>query len=265
MGKSLAFKVVGAIMSAVATATGLALDIAEVAELQSNWWPLITSALFVFLIGWIIYDLYHQLQRIRNARPSIKFNNTEYIRVKIGTSKKRGGILSDSPTSGYFVSQDMVIDEILGGPCFLRALFANDPESSEGCDAHNVCAYIEYYDKRGSNIIVPSLEGRWAHTSQPGTNNYKPIETSEITMPANGKPRPLDIVMKYDEDEECYAHSNDTPSKAPSDFRDKDRVLGIGEYDLKVRIRGSNNVDETYWFHLVNQGKGKQVQLTTIS
>ena len=251
-------------ISAIASASGYALNITGTTSVQFKWWPLICLVIFVLLLGWAFYDLNHQLQKIRNARPSIKFKNTEFIRVKIATSK-RGGIFPDISTSGYFVSEDMVVDEILGEPCFLHALFANDPEQGKGSDAQNVCAEIEYYDKKRTNLIMPALEGRWAHTSQPGTKDYNPIETSEITLPANGKPRPLDIVMKYDEDEECYAHSNDTPSKAPSDFRDKDRMLGIGEYDLKVRIRGSNHVDETYWFRLINQGKGKQVELTQIA
>lgn len=212
-------------------------------------------------------EMREQLQEIQKAQPSIKFKIMELVKVKVGTFKNNKGksMFPDMNTGGYFVSEEMVIDKILREPYFLRALFANDPEPGKGSDAQNVCAEIEYYDKGKVKLIIPSFEGRWAHTSQPGTNNYKPVENNEITMPANGKPRPLDIVMKYDEDDECYAHSNDTPNKAPLDFRDRDRVLGIGEYDVKVRIRGSNHVDETYWFRLINQGKGKQVELTQIS
>ena len=208
-----------------------------------------------------------ELKQIKDARPLIVYKGKEIVRVRFSEITTNGHISSSifpNPKTGDYFARNDEHTEIVGEPVFLHALFANDPEPGKGSDAHNVRVEIEFYNAERTVLAIPQMAGRWAETDQPGTLDYKAITNDEITMSANGRPYKLDIVMKYDEDDECYGHNNETPSKAQSDFRDKDKKLGIGRYAVLIRVRGSNGLVEPFWFHLVNSGKGKPIEFTPI-
>jgi hypothetical protein len=71
MVKYLVVKVTSAIILALASATGYALDITQAANIGYKWWPFIALAFFVAIVIWIIADLYNVNSRLLNTKPEI--------------------------------------------------------------------------------------------------------------------------------------------------------------------------------------------------
>ena len=270
---------------------GFALDIAAVIGIvvwatrvnpSPPLWVIIIGSLGIlgvvisnFFISWGFMKernvIIRERERERNAEPHIKFKGFSIVRASIeanGSTLTSGQPIVDVfpkfKDGDYFAGtrekNPGEIHTLL--PRFYRILFANDPDKRQSAnEALDVRAEIKFYDATSKQPIFTEIEGRWSDTERPGTEGFKPISSNRVAMPPNGQPFLLDIVMKYDEDNECYAHNNESPHRTAGDFRDKERGLVAGEYDVEVWIRGSN-VDESFWFHLVNQGKDKQAVLT---
>lgn len=86
MVKYLVVKVGGALMLALASATGFALDITQVANIGFKWWPLIAFGVFMFLVIWVIRDLYRANKDLLEKRSIIKVearvqDNFAYLEV----------------------------------------------------------------------------------------------------------------------------------------------------------------------------------------
>lgn len=250
------------------------------------WWDGIGLALFVVLFIILSYKAFDQaceerdkereerqqdLQKRLDAKPHIRFKGFSVVRalIEVNGSTLTSGqpiveVFPKFKDGDYFAGTREKNPEQIHTllPRFYRILFANDPDKGQPANkALDVRAEIKFYDATSKQPIFTEIEGRWSDTERPGTEGFKPISSNRVVMPPNGQPFLLDIIMKYDEDEECYAHNNESPHRTAGDFRDRERVLVAGEYDVEVWIRGSN-VDESFWFHLVNQGKDKQVELT---
>jgi len=104
------------------------------------------------------------------------------------------------------------------------------------------------------------MVGRWADAQEKAEVGGGITDTNKIDIPPDAMPHPLDLVLKYDEDIECYGLDDDTPIHAPDDWRDKRRKLGRGLWAVKVSIAGTN-VDETFWLSLINRGKAEKVRI----
>ncbi len=183
-----------------------------------------------------------QLDAIRNARPNIELHGVENVTTKL---------------------RDVRTGEVLGEPCVTYALFANRPLAQiQAIDAPNVAGHIAIYDEHG-NHLHGGMVGRWAETREEATGGL-PTEMEQITLPANARPNPMDIILKYHQDQECYITTNAGRRRAPSDWRDNGSRLGVGSYFVRVRLR-SSNVDKEFWFKLANNGKGTDVVVEVLS
>lgn len=182
-------------------------------------------------------ELQSELDGIKNARPNIALIKTENSSRPIRNVKT---------------------GEILGTPWFARVQFANNSLSqTQMVEASKVVGHISIYEQTGQHLY--DMIGRWAETKEVATGG-RPIEIDSLDIPANGRPYPMDIVMKYPEDEEFYGYNNDNPRLAPIDWRDSQKQLPAGTYSVRVRLRG-NNVDKEFWFDLINKGRGENVEL----
>jgi len=187
-------------------------------------------------------ELQSQLDIIRNSRPNIVILGTKNIKTPI----------INLPTR-----------EILGEPCFSHALFANNPLNElQAQDAPNVAGHIYVYNESGK-CIYNDIMGRWAETKEEALGG-QPTEMEQITLAANGRPNPMDIILKYRQDQDCYIHTNAGRRRAPNGWRDKDNQLGVGNYFVRVRLR-SNIVDKEFWLKLANNGQGTDVLLETLT
>ena len=180
------------------------------------------------------------LGQINNARPNMVLVRTENFPSPI-TNVRTGAVI--------------------GTPWFARVQFANDPLSSlQAVDANNVAGHIEIYSQDRQHSYFKMI-GRWSETKEVAVGG-QPIETDQIVIPANGRPYPMDIGLKYREDGEFYGCNNDNPRLA-ADWRDRQKRLPVGDYSIRVRLRG-NNVDKEFWFELANKGKGENVELKAV-
>jgi len=178
---------------------------------------------------------------IRKARPRIRFQGWETVEAPPTTTRD-----ATAP--------------VMGRPWLTRATFANEADSSASDPiAHRVGARVEFYSASRERLLF-AMDGRWSNASKTARVGIRAAEAKLIDLPPNGMPRSLDVVLKYDEDDECYGLNNETPVHAPSDWRDEQRKLDRGECAVKVMIRGAD-VDETFWFSLVNRGSGQKARI----
>jgi hypothetical protein len=186
--------------------------------------------------------LQNDLDDIKNARPNIVCAGTQNIIAPI---------------------REVATGRVVGEPCFTHVLFSNDPTLPlQAVDAPNVVGHIDIRNESGE-VIYADVIGRWAETKEEATGG-QPNEMEQITLPANARPNPLDIIMKYRGDENCYLLTNAGRRRAPSDWRDKEKQLGKASYLVRVRLR-SNNVDSQFWFKLVNGGNGAGISLEVLA
>lgn len=204
-----------------------------------SWYEL---AFVIFIIAaWIVLcQLIYKLNKIEGAKPKIAFKGTENVTAPL---------------------RNIQTGQVFGTPTFTHAIFANDPKvSTKSATAEKVLGHVSFYTSDRKTMLF-EMVGRWAETPERAMVGPKVVDTNQIDMAPNAMPRTLDIVMKYAQDDDCYGLNNDNPARSPMDWRDKTRKLSIGEYAIKVRIRGTN-VDDLFWFILKNPGAGSEVILT---
>jgi len=147
-------------------------------------------------------------------------------------------------------------------PWLTRVTFANEPDVPTPISiARGVAGHIEFYDASRDSFIF-GMVGQWSSDSAEEEANNKTV--SQIDILSNATPYYLNLVLKYDKDNECYGINNDTVARAPADGRDEKRKLGQGLYTVKVMVHGAN-VTETFWFGLINRGSGQRVRMLQIS
>ncbi|UCB43143.1 MAG: hypothetical protein JSV77_00385 [Dehalococcoidales bacterium] len=146
-------------------------------------------------------------------------------------------------------------------PWLTRVTFTNEPDlPASDLIAQKVAGHIEFYDASRDSFLF-GMVGQWSSDAEGETETVAP---SQIDMLSDATPYYLNLVLKYDEDEECYGINNDTAVRAPVDWRDEKRKLEQGLYTVKVMVHGTN-VAETFWFGLINRGSGRRVRILQIS
>lgn len=146
-------------------------------------------------------------------------------------------------------------------PWLTRLTFANEPDLPATTSiARGVAGHIEFYDASRDSFLF-GMVGQWSSDSE---EEADAVAVSQIDILSNATPYYLNLVLKYDEDDECYGINNDTLARAPVDGRDEKRKLEQGLYTVKVMVHGTN-VTETFWFGLINRGSGQRVRILQIS
>jgi hypothetical protein len=222
------------------------------------WWDLLQTKIAFGLtwqyLGFIVFalaslivlgQLLFKIHQYEHKKPTMVYHGEGWENVKAPLYNKANG-------------------QITGIPRFSHAIFANNPkDSSKGAIAEKVVGHLEFYDKNRKKLIFPPMIGRWAETPERAEVGARVVETNQIDIAPNAMPRTLDIVLKYDDEDDCYGLNNDTPQRAPSGWRDNLRKLPPGEYAVKIRLRGTNydNCNKPFWLEINNQGKNLPVVL----
>jgi hypothetical protein len=137
---------------------------------------------------------------------------------------------------------------------------SNDPLSAAtGGAAQDVAAEVTYYDE--GSVEPMTVTGRWGDTDQPATRSAlaSMADLTSVDFPPNGVPHELDLVIKMDADEECYAYTTESQLYGTHDDsrRLKGRVINI-----RVRLRGADMEDVETWYRLTNDGPDQDLTIT---
>jgi len=119
--------------------------------------------------------------------------------------------------SGVIDVRDVQIGHVANGMYVLSHItniasvpFANNPKlPNRNNNAKNVRAEIDYLDENKTALLV-SIQGRWGGLQPNEINSSDRTVLESTNFPNNNAKRWLDLVMKYPEDEYCYAYSNDS-------------------------------------------------------
>jgi hypothetical protein len=203
-------------------------------------WVWIALAIMGLFIAQFLafHKIQTELGKIKNSCPNITFIDTENVLGDV-VSKQAGRIISRE------------------NPWFTRIKIANSPESTLQAVSAVIAAHITFYDSSG-NKCFPTMIGRWAETPEIA-QGAQPIEIEQPTIPPTGRPYILDIGLKYHDEDEFYGYNNETPRRSTVGFRDKGRQLNPDAYSVEVKLKGAD-VDEAFWFDLINNGKGQEVE-----
>ena len=141
----------------------------------------------------------------------------------------------------------------LAEPYFVHAWIANSPEHpTRDSVAQRVVAHVTFSELGHGNDLL-TMAARWSHTPEPALVGGAVREIhNEIDMQPNGLAYPIDIAMKHLEDEECYAHNNESVTYEM--WRHPQRALKPGKYRVRVDLRGVG-ANKTFWFELHNPGR----------
>jgi len=150
---------------------------------------------------------------------------------------------------------------VTGHPRFGHIKFRNNPVVRDiQATAREVVAEITYYDDKRTQLVGP-IYGRWGDTEQP-VDRSPFASTRDLAMvdfEFNGLPHELDLIMKYSEDESCYAFDNDsclTPGWRKPQFLLENRAI-----DIKVHLVGTD-VERTWWLRASHNGKESAIEVS---
>lgn len=101
----------------------------------------------------------------------------------------------------------------------------------EAKDLHSV---IRFFSEKGERLR--EMHGRWSWLPQPATSE-KLLEGPERNLPANRRRMPIDVALKYHEDDDLHAFNDETGHRA-KDLRAW--PLGPGPVTVEVEVLGSN-------------------------
>jgi hypothetical protein len=134
-------------------------------------------------------------------------------------------------------------------------VFANKPKHGTNKNhAKGVRAEITYLDKN-HNILIGPIEGRWGQTDQPSEiKRSETLKIESVNFPNNGAKRTLDFLIKYPEDDYCYAFNNESYNygylvQNPSyEIKNKNFIV-------QIRILGSYIPNKIWEFEVITKGK----------
>ena len=206
---------------------GLILDVTDALSFPTWLWILLLAIGFVI----IPFIAFHKM---RLQRDSIIQKSEAVLRYK--------GWLSSVQ---HFEYEGKIIRR-----WFTTISFVNVPlYSSERGIAKQVVGHIEFWDSTRRNLLF-EMVGRWADTPEAFAVGYI-ADNIPVNILPNEFERRLNIVIKYDDDDDCYGYNND--SQKFKRWCDPSKVLDPGIYQVKVRLRGIG-IGEDFWFIFENKG-----------
>lgn len=145
---------------------------------------------------------------------------------------------------------------------FAGAAVANEPPADfPGLTAEKTAATISIFDDEGNPLIDRKL-GRWSASKQAHERDrigYALDHLAEDIDP-NGIPHPLDVAMKYPNDEDCFFY-NDDNNDALDGRLAVHRLCGSW-FRVEITVRpAKGGVPVTESFVLTNAGSGGEIKL----
>lgn len=236
----------------ILSSVGAYLDISNTASIPMWLWGTFLLIGLIVAPFWAFHKLRverDELQDILSARPKMEMHGSPYV--------DKRGIFSVTEIEGQY--------PLIGEPFFAHVKFHNNPEVRRTeTTARNIVAEITIFDNE-SKKLLDVVYGRWADTKQPGTlSPFEPIRNLyQVEFEPNGLPRELDIALKYPEDEDCYAFSNE--SCRSRDWKIPRFLLKGNKFRVRVSLVGGNVDRKEWWFMLYNEGKDAGMRIETIN
>jgi hypothetical protein len=218
-------------------------------------WPLVVAAVLLLAVSGVLF------RRDIGSRPRLIIGEpTAEIRgVTRKTSDRHSQMMSTTTTSVYISNIDVSEMAVTGidptprrerGDQTLFGTYvrvSNQPRLS-GRDAENVVTKLRFESSDGT---VTEMHGRWSQLPQHG-DPERTLEAEGITIPSNGEPKWVDVAIKYQDDDECYAFNDENR------FQSRDlryRPLGPSPIRVEVTAKGSNCRGARAVFTLTHSGK----------
>jgi hypothetical protein len=135
-------------------------------------------------------------------------------------------------------------------------------------------ALVTFHREDGSDFFqgAPAVEGRWASTPEPAAFVVGKNESGQAISFSSGytlytdiypdESEPLDIVIRYADEADCYVWNNDTYKY--SDRRNPNWKIARGSYFMKVTVIFSGG-RKTCLFHLMNDGARQNFHLLPVT
>ena len=158
-------------------------------------------------------------------------------------------------------SRSDIIDNPPPKPYFTHVKFCNTPQvRSTDARAKDVIAEITFFDSEGGNEVLKPFKGRWGDTKQPSylEQGTPTRELDSVDFEENGNEHELDIALKYQDEEVCYAFNN-TSYSAPM-WKNPNFELNGERFQVRVRLKGQM-VDKEWWFTLHNLGRNQGLKI----
>jgi hypothetical protein len=220
-------------------------------ELAYNWLrtPLRVANERITVLEGENVDLRGRIEDLQAApKPHLKFVGIDIDRdAQLFRRVVRGGV-------------DRGIVPVDGPQSWARVLIANDPGDEPGARAERVVAWNTFFDYM-SNVELLTVEARWAEAPQAPEIQRIGLskEGRELDIDGNGDAHPLDIAMKFDSDNECFAYNNEN-GQLPDGKLEKHLLRGERFY-VRVRVKGGNTPPQVGWYMLENLGANQPLTL----
>ena len=197
-------------------------------------WIVSFSSLLMIVSAWPLLERWSPIQRL------------------LGTRKPRIFL------EGYDVRQTPIHmqqgNQVIrvGTPYFAHAFFANSPDdTTEESTARSVGARVTFWDKKRRDRLFPAMVARWSDT--PEVSQVGGIRRNvhhQVDIEPNGIPRPIDIILKYPDEDVCYGYNNESARDYLPHWRDPQKMVPKGVYLVQVQLQGIGVRRKDFWFLL---------------
>ena len=224
----------------------------EVPAFSPNSWTAIGVAIGFLAIGLYVMglkkenmNLTRRLDQIISSLPNIELYGEPYVDERIIRELKLRSDIVVSPPKPYFT----------------HVKFCNNPQfRTADARAKDVIAEITFFISEGETKILNPFYGRWCDTKQPSyLEQGTPMrELHSVDFEESGLEHELDIALKYQDEEVCYAFNN-TSYSAPM-WKNPNFELHGERFQVRVRLKGQM-VDKEWWFTLHNLGRNQGLKI----
>lgn len=217
-----------------------------------------------FLAVWRLDERVEELEK--RPHPNLIFAPPRVRKVLIGpmeTTASPGAFNTAiellGPETQVAIGQTIHVQgEVLAGICEV----SNDPEVSMlEAQVGNAVTTITFFTMDGREAV--RLYGRWTENEQPGTRPHLvPIDDlRRRNLIPNGEPNGIDIALKYEGEDCCYAFDDET-CRYVKGWRNPKYRLPDAEYRVRIKIRGLGlREPQEEWLLLRNLGAGRGFDL----
>lgn len=224
----------------------------EVSAFSQITWTAIGVTIVILAIGSYVMglkrenqNLAERLHQITSSLPNIELCGEPYVDERIIHGLKSLSGIVVSPSKPYFT----------------HVKFCNNPQvRTADARAKDVIAQITFSDSEGENEVLNPFKGRWGDTKQPSyLEQGTPMrELHSVDFEESGLEHELDIALKYQDEEVCYAYNNE--SYWASGWKLLEFILHGERFQISVRLKGQK-VDKEWWFILHNLGKNQGLKI----
>ena len=167
-------------------------------------------------------------------------------RIEVTPAKEVDRLLRASPVAEQSAADYGVV----------QAWYVNSPDQpGEGAAAESIEARIRFFEGRSEQFAVSGL---WLTGTVPGHAGYSG-HIFQTDISPGFVPTKLAIVLKYQNEDECYAYCLENLSGDVHGRSEKFR-LGTGVFQIRVDLLG-NNLNENFRYALRNLGSGEFPEL----